>query len=122
MGISDGPSVRLVPGTSAYLLLQIHIEGPCTCELNVCVRAQDGGKRVCGEKDEKSAKSGRSWEEQCSSSDGLCHPCWGLGGTRTDYDSCSASTLLSCLPETVVTRTCHCSTRCRQHSDFQLGH
>lgn len=66
MGLSDGPSVRLVPGTSCYLL-QIHTQGPCTCELNVFVRVQDGGRRVCGVgrggRRKKSGKSGRCWEE-----------------------------------------------------------
>lgn len=61
MGISDGPSVGLVPGTSSYLL-QIHTQGPCTCELNVCDRAQHGGKRMCGERDEVS-QNRRRWEE-----------------------------------------------------------
>lgn len=38
-------------------------------------------------------------------------------------DSFSASVLLKCLLElcTLVTQTCHHGTRCRQHSNYQLG-
>jgi hypothetical protein len=51
--MSDGP---------LSYLLQIYTQGPCTCEFNVCIRAQDGGKRVCGEKDDV-IQVRRSWEE-----------------------------------------------------------
>lgn len=38
-------------------------------------------------------------------------------------DSFPASVLLKCLPELciLVTQTCHQGTRCRQHSNYQLG-
>lgn len=45
------------------------------------------------------------------------------GRTDSRLDSRSASVLLKCLPElcTLVTQTCHHGTRCRQHSNYQLG-